>query len=466
MKLFNTLGRKLEVFEPLHKEEVKLYTCGPTVYDFAHIGNLRSFVFDDTLRRSLEALGYNVKHVMNITDVGHLASDADEGEDKLEKGAQRESKTVWEVADFYIKAFENDMRALNVLPPNGYHGSHQPYARATDFIDQQIEMIKLLLEKGFAYQTEQAIYFDVTRLNNYGMLTGQSLADKEVAAREEVVTDQNKRHPQDFALWFFKVGRFSRHSMAWKSPWGDGFPGWHLECSAIIHATLGEPIDIHTGGVDHIGTHHTNEIAQTKAAFGRDLSKYWLHNEHLLVDGAKMSKSKGNFYSLKDITSKGYDPLALRLLFLQSHYRSQTNFTWESLDAAAAHLDRLRAWADSSLQSVIQPISPTDTPKLIDAIESAISDDLNSAKALAQLNQYIDTNSPTKELLQKLDSFFGLELATREDISKPQKQIIMEREQARSVQDWEKADALRATLLEQGIEISDTPSGTVWTRIN
>ncbi|MBX4197590.1 cysteine--tRNA ligase, partial [Candidatus Saccharibacteria bacterium] len=329
MKVYNTLSRQVEDFQPLRPDLVRLYTCGPTVYDYAHIGNLRAYVFNDTLRRVLEAADYQVKHVMNITDVGHLVSDEDEGEDKLERGAARDQKSVQEIAEFYIEAFEADIAQLNILPPNGYRGPHGPYALATDFIEQQVEIVKILIDKDFAYQTEQAIYFDVSKPQDYGKLTGQKLSDKEVAARAEVVTDAAKRHPQDFGLWFFRTGRFANHSLHWPSPWGDGFPGWHLECSAIIHATLGEPIDIHTGGVDHIGTHHTNEIAQTEAAFGIQLAKYWMHNEHLLVDNQKMSKSKGNYFRLQDIIDHDYEPLALRLLFLQSHYRSQMNFTWE-----------------------------------------------------------------------------------------------------------------------------------------
>ncbi|HSX16031.1 MAG TPA: cysteine--tRNA ligase, partial [Candidatus Saccharimonadales bacterium] len=258
MNLYNTLSRKVEALKPIKDGEVSLYTCGPTVYNYYHIGNLRNAVFNDTLRRTLVASGLDVKHVMNITDVGHLVSDADEGEDKLEKGAAREGKTVWEVAEHYTDAFKADMAAMNVLPPSVNPGreknSTDPYARATDFIPEQIEMVQKLLDGGFAYQTKQAIYFDVTKLPSYGELSGQKLADKEVAARSDVVTDPEKHHPYDFAVWFFAVGHFADHTMRWDSPWGEGFPGWHLECSAIIHATLGDPIDIHTGGVDHIGT--------------------------------------------------------------------------------------------------------------------------------------------------------------------------------------------------------------------
>ncbi|MEO7617308.1 MAG: cysteine--tRNA ligase, partial [Candidatus Saccharibacteria bacterium] len=244
MKLYNTLTRSIEEVTPRNPDELTLYTCGPTVYNFAHIGNLRSFIFDDTLRRALEANGYNVKHVMNITDVGHLASDADEGEDKLETGAAREGKTVQEVAHFYTENFKAAVESLNILPPNGYHDKEagDNYARATRFIPQQVDMVQTLLDKGYAYITEQAIYFDVTKLPDYGALSGQSLADKEVAVRSEIVQDSEKHHPFDFAIWFFTVGHFADHSMSWASPWGKGFPGWHLECSAIIHATLGDPI--------------------------------------------------------------------------------------------------------------------------------------------------------------------------------------------------------------------------------
>jgi cysteinyl-tRNA synthetase len=277
------------------------------------------------------------------------------------------------------------------------------------------------------------------------------------------VTDNTKRHPQDFALWFFKIGRFADHSMAWESEWGEGFPGWHLECSAIIHATLGEPIDIHTGGVDHIGTHHTNEIAQTEAAFGVELAKYWLHNEHLLVDNQKMSKSKGNFYTLKDIQDKGYEPLALRLLFLQAHYRSQMNFTWESLDAAQAFLKGLQAWADSAKQAV-PTIDPEAVSRLRNEIKGALESDLNTAKALAQINEFIDRSAPTTDLLHYIDETLGLNLAERPDISEALKILIKDRETARGEQDWQKADEIRKQLEEQGISINDTDYGPVWYR--
>ncbi|MBX4190842.1 cysteine--tRNA ligase [Candidatus Saccharibacteria bacterium] len=469
MRLYNTLGREVKEFVPQKTGEASLYTCGPTVYSYYHVGNLRNAVFNDTLRRVLESAGINVKQVMNITDVGHLTSNEDEGEDKLEKGAAKEQKSVWEVADFYINAFLQDMKALNILPPNGYKDNN--YARATDFIDQQLEIIKLLINKGFAYKTGQAIYFDVTKLDDYGKLTGQRLAEKETGARREVVVDQDKHHPQDFALWFFKVGRFADHSMSWPSPWGDGFPGWHLECSAIIHATLGEPLDIHTGGVDHIGTHHTNEIAQTEAAFDTELAKYWVHNEHLLADGQKMAKSSGNFYTLKDVIDKGYDPLALRLLFLQAHYRSRMNFTWEAMEAAQQFLNRLQAWADLKFQPNATD-KGTNYDDSIDKIKQALQNDLNSAEALATLSNLVVRAEEDgidiqafQTLLEQLDSLLGLKLDDRQDVNEEVKQLLNNRQKARDDSDWTRSDQLRDELAKLQVEVQDTARGQLWRRV-
>lgn len=482
MRLYNTLTRQVEDFKPQKPGEATLYTCGPTVYNYYHIGNLRNAVFNDTLRRTLEATGLNVRHVMNITDVGHLVSDADEGEDKLEKGAAREGKTVWEVAEHYTEAFKRDMTAMNVLPPSidpkrkKNHAGHDPYARATDFIPEQIDMVQRLLDKGFAYQTEQAIYFDISKLSDYGKLSGQNLADK-AGDRSEVVTDPSKRHPQDFAVWFFTVGRYKDHTMHWPSPWGDGFPGWHLECSAIIHATLGDPIDIHTGGVDHIGTHHPNEMAQTEAAYGHPLANYWIHNEFMLVDGAKMAKSKGNSYTLKDITDKGFHPLALRLLYLQAHYRSEINFTWRSLEASQ---NRLIAYYSMSAQLYQAPIKGGLTPLDLRAyhhdILEALTDNLNTSLVLVEvskLQEEIATigieDTPQavqalKDLLAFIDDILGLSLAKLPDITPEQKELIVERETARHAKDWPKADQLRTELGKQNLEIDDTPNGPRWRR--
>lgn len=470
MQLYNTLTHSKSRFSPLEPEKVKLYTCGPTVYHYYHIGNLRNAIFNDTLRRSLEVVGYDVEHVMNITDVGHLASDADEGEDKLEKGAAREGKTVWEVAQFYTQAFKHDLSQLNVL-------AAKRIEKATDHIQDQIDMIQVLVDKGFAYQTEQAIYFDVTKNSDYGKLTGQKLVDKEVGARPEVVTDSDKHHPSDFALWFFTVGHFANHRMHWNSPWGDGFPGWHIECSAIIKATLGDTIDIHTGGVDHIGTHHTNEIAQSESANGAQLSRFWLHNEFMLIDGGKMSKSKENFYTLAELVKREFSPLAYRLLCLQAHYRSELNFTWESLQAAQNFLVNLYAWADLQFQAVPGNANPDFASRLrgtIDGMKSALGDDLNTAVALAHLSEFADWMQkaplPERDLeefvasLHTIDQMLGLGLQNRQDINEETKQLIRQREIARQKQDYAQSDKLRNQLAAKSVEVSDTANGSRWRR--
>jgi len=473
VKLYNTLGRKLQPFKPQSPNVVKVYSCGPTVYDYAHIGNLRAFIFADTLRRTLSAQGYTVHHVMNITDVGHLSSDADVGEDKLEKGAKREGKTVWDIADQYTQSFLKDTQSLNILQPNGYKGRVDGYARATDFIPQQIEIISTLLEKKYAYITKEAIYFDVTKQKDYGKLSGQKLEEKETAVREEVVQDTDKRHPYDFALWFFAVGRFEDHALQWQSPWGSGFPGWHLECSTIIHETLHEPIDIHTGGVDHIGTHHTNEIAQTEAAFGHPLAQYWLHNEFVLVNGTKMSKSLGNFYTLRDVREKGYDPLAFRLLMLQAHYRSQLNFSWGSLEAAQTFLNRIRGWADLAHQTPEQfsEVNQTYQPAL-EKIYAALSQDLNTTEALGWLSGLVnqtDTHGWSPKdlamLLKQLDDVFGLGLSERLDITDQQKSLLHDRSKARQSSDWAAADAIRQKLEKEHIGVRDSNFGQIWFRL-
>ncbi len=476
MRLYNTLSRSIEDVAPLKPDVLTLYTCGPTVYDYAHIGNLRSFIFDDMLRRALEADGFNVKHVMNITDVGHLVSDEDEGEDKLEKGAIREGKSVYEVAEFYTAEFKQAAKALNILEPNGYQDDEagDNYARATEFIPQQIEMIQALVDKNFAYITEQAIYFDVSKLSDYGKLSGQSLTDKEVGVRTEVVQDPNKKHPFDFAIWFFTVGHFSGHSMSWISPFGKGFPGWHLECSAIIHATLGDPIDIHTGGVDHIGTHHTNEIAQTQAAFGNDLAKIWAHNEFILVDGTKMSKSKGNYYTLKDLVDKGYSPLAYRLLVLQAHYRSELNFSLDSMAAAQNTLVNLYAWADLKHQNGLTEVrlEEGEIEKFLEAVKAAIVDDLSTSRALAEVFRFSLSLAPGMTLdeedfdtiLSGLDKLLGLGFMDRPDITDEERAIIDERQSARDTKDYGKSDVLRKKLQKRNLDVDDTPNGPRWRR--
>lgn len=465
LRIFNTLTRRVEEVKLIKVPEVKLYTCGPTVYDYATIGNLRSFVFYDILRRAMEFDGLSVKHVMNITDVGHLVSDMDQGQDKIEKGAQREGKTVWQVAQYFTDAFKKDVAALNNLPPSVHRGG-DVYVKATDFIVEQIELIERLLEKGYAYQTEEAIYFDVTKLSDYGELSGQKLEDKQVGVRKEVVTDGNKKNQHDFAIWFFTVGRFAHHTMRWPSPWGEGFPGWHLECSAIIHSLLGEPIDVHTGGVDHIGTHHTNEIAQSEAAYGHKLANYWVHNEFLLVDGQKMSKSLNNFYTLAELKKKGFEPQALRLLFLQAHYRSQLNFTWDSLEAAQQLLSSWEAWSDLVYQPKTRiPVSQQKVDHLISNLKKHVDDDLNTPKAIAEINTIIDKYAPTLSLLEDIDKLLGFTLSSRVDIAESQKAQISKREEARIKKDWARADEIRSELEKQRIGIEDTQGGPIWYRL-
>jgi cysteinyl-tRNA synthetase len=330
--------------------------------------------------------------------------------------------------------------------------------------------VQILLDKGFAYQATQAIYFDVTKLSDYGKLNGQKLNEKEVGARSEVVTDPGKHHPSDFALWFFTVGHFVDHTMRWDSPWGVGFPGWHLECSAIIEQELGTTIDIHTGGVDHIGTHHTNEIAQSEAAHdGAPLASFWVHNEFLLVDGRKMSKSLRNTYTLDDVLERGYDPMALRLLYLQSHYRTQQNFTWETLDAATNLLARLRGWADAQFQTGAGTLSDERFAAGQQLFQEALQDDLNTPAALAAVSTLVDTMEqghlmPTAEQIAAIEQAFGLQLDQRDNITPEQQAVLQEREAARKAQDYDAADRARIHLQEQGIEIDDTLYGPRWRR--
>lgn len=390
--LNNTLTKKKEIFKPLNPPNIGMYTCGMTVYDFAHIGHGRKYVTDDILKRTLIYNDFKVKHVQNVTDVGHLVSDSDEGEDKMEKGAKKSGKTVWEIAKFYEKHFYDSIDKLNIIRPD-------IVCRATDHIKEQIEMVQKLVDKGFAYDTPEAVYFDVTKDVDYGKLTGQGLSEKRVAIRKEVETGEHKKHPADFALWFKRVGRFADHTMHWDSPWGDGFPGWHIECSAMSVKYLGEQFDIHTGGEDHITIHHTNEIAQTESATGKTpFVKYWLHTAFLMVDGTKMSKSLDNFYTIDDVIKKGFDPLALRYLYLTSHYKKPLNFTWDSLQSAQNALSKLKNQITNLKTSSRTVLSDEKNEKIIEYRKkflSVINDDLNTSKALAILWEVIKSNIPS-----------------------------------------------------------------------
>ncbi len=401
--LYNSLTKKKEVFTPISPKEVKLYTCGMTVYDYAHIGHGRKYVMDDILKRTLIYNGYKVKHVQNVTDVGHLVSDADTGQDKLEKGAQKQNKTVWEVAEFFTNNFYESMDALNILRPD-------VICRATDHIKEQIELIEKLFKNGYAYDTYEAVYFDTSKFEGYGSLFGQQISEKRIGVRERVKTDKNKRNPSDFALWFKRVNHFKDHVMHWDSPWGDGFPGWHIECSSMSMKYLGEQIDIHTGGEDHLSIHHPNEIAQSEGATGKiPFSKFWVHHAFLIVNGTKMSKSLGNYFTLQDVIDKEYDPMALRYLYLNTHYKKPMNFTWESLDASAKGLMRLKQQVEILKNGKGRTILSEDKENKIEEFRTkfmgAINDDLNTSKALATLFEVLKSNIPSEDKYDSVKSF-------------------------------------------------------------
>ncbi len=454
MKLYNTKSRTIEDFVPINDKVVTMYACGPTVYGYTHIGHMRKYIGDDVLRRTLSLLGYEVKHVMNVTDVGHLTGDRDEtGEDKMEKGAKKESKTVWDIAQFYTDYFNNTMSKVNVLSPT-------IQAKATDHIAEMITLNEQLAAKGFAYETDQALYFDTSKDSRYGELSGQKLSDKEVAVRDDVIIDPQKKHPADFSLWFKRVGKFADHAMYWPSPWGDGFPGWHIECSAMAMHYLGETIDIHTGGIDHIPVHHENEIAQSECATGHDFVHYWVHYDFLLVNGEKMAKSKQNFYTVDDIVAHNIDPIATRLMFMQTNYRKPLNFTWESLDAADQQLKKLQKFA--AHHEAIGTIS--DTYK--NSFAEGLSDDLNTAKALAIVWELLGDNSVSEAdkwaTLLYFDQVLGLDLNGIEkfSISVEAQKLLEMRDTARAEKDFTQSDELRRQLEGLGYEVLDTATGT------
>ncbi|MFI5241171.1 MAG: cysteine--tRNA ligase [Microgenomates group bacterium] len=462
--LTNTLSRKKEKFEAINPPEVGMYTCGMTVYDFAHIGHGRKYVTDDILKRVLNFNGFKVKHVQNVTDVGHLVSDSDEGEDKMEKGARKYGKTVWEVAEYYTKHFYDSMDALNIIRPD-------IICKATDHIKEQIEMVTKLVEKGFAYDTPEAVYFDVTKFPEYGGLFGQKLSDKKIAVREDVKEDENKKNPQDFALWFKRVGRFKDHSMHWESPWGDGFPGWHIECSAMGTKYLGEQFDIHTGGEDHISIHHPNEIAQSEASSGKSpFVRYWIHTAFLMVDGTKMSKSLGNFYTIEDVIKKGVDPIALRYLYLTSHYRDPLNFTWDSLTASQSALERLRNQYSSLKSETERTALSQEKQDKVDSYRdnfiSSVNDDLNTAKAIGVMWEMLKSNVPSGDKVDLLTTFdeilgFGLSETKNKELVIPEevKNLLAEREKLRGEKKFDEADEIRKKILKLGFELKDTIDG-------
>lgn len=449
LTLYDNYTRSLRAFTPLKPGEVGLYTCGPTVYDYQHIGNFRTFLFEDVLKRVLEWNGYRVRHVMNITDVGHLVSDADEGEDKMEKGSRRTGKSAWEIAKLYTDAFLEDLGALNIEPP-----THLP--RATDHIAEQIAFVADLEKNGYTYRTSDGIYFDTSRQADYGHLARLDKAGLEAGKR---VDTGEKRHPTDFALWKFSQPGGKRQ-MEWESPWGVGFPGWHIECSAMAQKYLGDYFDIHCGGEDHIPVHHTNEIAQTEARVGTRLANFWMHGYFLLEGQAKMAKSAGEFLRLKALTDRGYDPLAYRYLCLTAHYRSQLNFTWDALDAAATALERMRR-AFHAL-----PDGGAAAAGYLDRFTTEVNDDLNVPRALALAWEVVrgDLAAPArKATLAAFDRVFGLGLAQwqprEEAIPEAIQALAAARSAARAAKQWAEADRLRAELHAAGWEMEDRPDG-------
>ena len=463
MKLYNTASRKIEEFKPLNPPNVTFYACGPTVYDYTHIGHLRTYVNNDVLKRALGFLGYKVKHVMNITDVGHLTGDSDEGEDKMEKGAAKTGATVWELARVYTDYFISSIDYMNIIRPD-------VFSNATQHIPEFIEMIKVLKSKGFAYETDEALYFDVSKFPNYGKLSGQKLEDKITAARKEIHVDAGKKNPADFVLWFKAIGRFKNHIMRWPSVWGEGFPGWHIECSAMCMKYLGETVDIHAGAIDLIPVHHENEIAQSEAVTGKPFVRYWFHNDFLLVDGQKMSKSLGNFYTIDDLKNSKIGPMALRLLFLQTHYRQIMNFTWESLSASSNaynklvnHICELKQKAsESNLKKEYGEEAKNYRQKFVDAI----SDDLQAPKAVAVLWEITKSNLPPDEkfrLILEIDEVLGLNLKNAKffavEIPEEIKKLAEEREAARLAKDFQKSDELRKIIAGKGFSVKDTDEG-------
>ncbi|MDR0953575.1 MAG: cysteine--tRNA ligase [Elusimicrobiota bacterium] len=459
MKLYNTLKKSKEEFTPLNNAEVTLYACGPTVYNYAHIGNLRTYIFEDTLVRALRA-DFKVKHVMNITDVGHLTSDCDTGADKMEIGAAREGKKAQEIALFYEKKFFEDFAALNCVRPD-----FTP--RASAHIDEMIKLVEKLEEKGYTYKTSDGIYYDTSKFKGYDALVGHSHVEG-LKAGARVEFNAEKRNPSDFALWKFSP-KDAKRQMEWPSPWGVGFPGWHIECSAMAMEYLGETLDIHCGGVDHIAIHHTNEIAQSEAATDKQYVRNWVHGEFLILPAGKMSKSDGSFVTLDTIKAKGYNPLDYRYLCLGAHYRTQLEFSYEALDFAHASLNGLRSRIAAIKELPLSAIK--DAATLTDAkakFKDAIDDDLNTSKALAVLWDFIKSPIGSAEklnFLEEADKFLGLSLlaeSAKADLPPQAAALIAKREEARKNKDFKTSDDIRAELDKMGIIIKDTPKGTEW----
>lgn len=455
LRFYNFLARDIEEFKPLNDSEVGYYSCGPTVYDYAHIGHARTYTFADILQRTLEFNGFEVNRVMNITDVGHLTSDSDTGDDKMEKGAVRENKSVWDIAKFYTQDFFEMLELLNIKKP-------VTICKATDHVEEMIDLIQRLEENGFTYAISDGVYFDTSKFPEYGKLTGRTLAElqKQLKAGVRVEMVSGKKNPTDFALWKLTPAGVKRQ-MEWDSPWGKGFPGWHIECSAMSMKYLGETFDIHTGGVDHVFIHHTNEIAQSEAASGKQFVRFWMEGEHLLVEGEKMSKSLNNFFRVSNIVEKGYDSLALRYLFLTAHYRTQLNFTWDSLMAAQNALNNLRdeiaSWEDDG------EVNEEFEKRFLDAA----NDDLNIPQAIAVVWEVVKADIPSgdkKATILRFDEVLGLRLSEVQKSLLPEgaRQLIEKREKVRKAGNYEESDRLRSELAEMGVAVEDTKDGPKW----
>ena len=458
MKFYNTLTKKVDDFVPIHENIVNMYTCGPTVYHYAHIGNMRNYIGHDILEKTLLYLGYNVKRAMNITDVGHLTSDADTGEDKMEVASKREGKSAYEIADFYTKAFFKDFNNLNCKMP-------EIVSKATDNIDMYIKIIEDLLKKDIAYVSGGNVYFDISKVDDYYKLSNHSLEGNMVGIRETVTSDEKKRNQADFVLWFTK-SKFENHEMVWDSPFGVGYPGWHIECSGISIKYLGEYLDIHGGGVDNIFPHHTNEIAQSEAYLGHKWCNYWFHNEHLLDSTGKMSKSKGDFLTVSLLIEKGYDPLSFRFMCLNSHYRKQLVFTYEALNQAEATLKKLR----NKISNIVDEgeLDEGEFSTYNDRFIKEISNDLNTANALSVMYELIkdeQVNGHTKlELIKKFDKVFSINLIKEKSKNEDKEilDLIEKRSEAKKNKDFELADSIRSELENRGIILVDTREGTTY----
>lgn len=455
LKLYNTLTKRKEIFKPIHGNEVRIYSCGPTVYKDATIGNMRTNVFMDILRRVLKYNGYTLKHVMNITDVGHLVSDADEGEDKMIKSAKEEGKTPLEIAEFYTKRFLKDLKDLNIDMP-------EIICKATDHIDDMLKFVEELMKKGYAYETSTAIYFDVSKLDEYGVLSGINLEEQKEGARVEV--DKEKKNPYDFALW---IKAPENHLMKWDSPWGLSYPGWHIECSAMSKKYLGEEFDIHTGGIDLIPTHHENEIAQSKGLTGKNPARFWIHGEYLLINGGKMSKSLGNVYLLSDIIKRGYSPLSYRIFCFSASYRNKLNFTWEAMEASNKALIKLKEAYKKHLEGN-DDVQEEIINEFENKFHEAINDDLNMPLAMSIVWEVAKYNLKSKKLanlLLKFDTVLGIKIdeleENKEEIPDEVLELVEKRKQARQDKNWELSDKIRDEINKKGYNIKDQKDGVI-----